>query len=129
MPSWIEYDPLTGIKETNVADDNDGNILVTKQQDVQPLLDRNAEARNTRAGDMGIKKGLWHYASIPITVQYELLKKGINIHRQEDHAKMFLELETNYPNLKTTNKKHLIGRKRSPKEESSIKPGPFLIVR
>lgn len=132
MQKWIEYDPKTGVRETNYASDDDEKVIVTKEEDVQPLLDRNLEIRNSRATDIGIKKGLWHYASIPITVQYELLKKGINIHRLEDHAKMFAEIEANYPKLKTTYKKHLLNLHRpsnSSKEESSTKPGPLLIVR
>src|SRR5687768_17121496 len=98
MQKWLEYDPVTGVQETNYASDDDNRLIVTKQEDVQPLLDRNAELRNSKATDIGIKKGLWHYASIPVTVQYELLKKGINIHRLEDHARMFAEIEANYPN-------------------------------
>lgn len=139
MDKWIEYDPHTGVRETNYATDEDDKVVVVKEQDVQPLLDRNAELRNTKATDIGIRKGLWHYARIPVTVQYELLKKGINIFRPEDDAKLFAELEANYPNLKTTNKKHLIrtpvGRtslaepKTSPSKESSTKHGPLLIVR
>lgn len=132
MQKWLEYDPLTGVQETNYASDDDNKVVVTKEQDVQPLLDRNAELRNSKATDIGIKKGLWHYASIPVTVQYELLKKGINIHRLEDHAKMFAIIESEYPYLKTTDKRHLLNSHRpsaTPKAEISTPRGPSLIVR
>jgi hypothetical protein len=134
MKKWVEYDPATGVRETNYASDDDDKIIVRKEQDVQGLLDRNLELRNTRATDIGIKKGLWHYASIPITVQYELLKKGLSIHRRQDWRAIYDEINKNYPHLKTTDKTHSLGPRYkklsdSSTPESSTKPGPLLIVR
>jgi len=132
MKTWREYDPYTGVTEINYASDDDDLVHVRREQDVQPLLDRNKEWANTGTKDVGIKKDLWHYASIPITVQYELLKKGINIHNPDDHKRMFEELNVNYPALKTTHKNHAIGSRKlkdSPKEESLTQPGPYVIVR
>lgn len=106
MSKWIEYDPDTGVTETNVADD-DGNVIVHKSQDVSGLLDHTAEARNTRATDQGIKNGLWHYCSIPLAVQYEMLTKhGVNIHKREHWPRMFDLVNKHYPYLKTTDKVH-----------------------
>ena len=132
MDKWVEYDAYTGVTEVNYSSDDDDNVVVQKFQDVQPLLDRNKEVANSGAADIGIKKGLWHYASIPVTVQYELLKKGINIHDPEDARRMFDEINRNYPHLKTTRKTHAIGLNRpksSPSAENSTPPGPYVIVR
>lgn len=99
---------------TNGADDyldlvEEGNNLtavVEHVQDVQPLIDRNRELINTGATDAGIKKGLWLYASIPLTVVVELRNKGINVYNREHRRRVFQEINTNYPYLKTTHKTH-----------------------
>lgn len=131
MKKWTEYDPETGITEIDYASDDDDKLVVQKIEDVEGLLDRNQELRNSGATDVGIKKGLWHVASIPVTVQYELLKKGINIFQKDDHRKMWEEINANYPYLKTTNKTHSLSKKRpsSRTKATSTKPGPSLIVR
>lgn len=129
MGKWYEKNPHTGIREVNEFQEESGKLVVTKTEDVEPLLDRNAELRATNATNIGIKKGLWLYASIPVTVQYELLKRGINIFRGEDRKKMFDVIESDYPYLKTTNKKHSYTRKLTSPKETSAPRGPSLIVR
>ena len=129
MSRWTEYDPLHGVQETNIADGETGQLIVHKVQDVEGLLDRNKAMQATGATDIGIKKGLWHYASIPLTVQYELLKKGINVHSRLDRAKLLDEINSNYPYLKTTTKTHSLRRKRSTTPETTTPPGPALIIR
>lgn len=127
MDKWQEYNPEHGVTEENTFTE-DGTLIVHKTQDVESLLDRNKELANSKATDIGIKKGLWHYASIPLTVQYELLKKGINITRKEDYKKALDEINANYPHLKTTHKTHSIGHKRLPSQETSTPRGPYVIV-
>lgn len=105
----FDHDPLTGVTELLEFEEGEGGQLkahVTSIQDVQPLLDRNKAWANTGAKDHGIKSGLWHYASIPLVVQMELLKKGININNRNHHKAMLAEINANYPYLKTTHKKH-----------------------
>jgi hypothetical protein len=126
---WIEKNPFNGTHEVSEFQEDTGKLVITKHEDVEPLLDHHAELRNTRATDIGIKKGLWHYASIPVTVQYDLLKRGINIFRAEDRKKMFDVINSEYPHLKTTHKTHSYKHRLTPKTETSPKPGPLLIVR
>ena len=107
MNKWIEYDPHTGVTETNYADEETGNVIVRKEQDVAPLLDANASLRNSGATDVGIKKGLWHYCSIPVPVQYEMLTKhGVNVQNRQHWPKVFDLVNKHYPYLKTTDKVH-----------------------
>ena len=54
----------------------------------------------------GIKNGYWLYAKIPPYVEHELLKKGINIHDQNNTKAILKEINENYPYLKTTTKHH-----------------------
>ena len=122
--SWQEYDPLTGVHETNVGHDWEDKVTVRKTQNVQGLLDRNAYLRNTGATDAGIKKGLWHYCSVPIVVQYELLSKyGLNIHNKNHTDRIFQVINRDYPYLKTTDKTHSRGLSPSASVTSSTKPG------
>lgn len=109
MTKWHDYDPNTGLHEINVSDDASDILTVHKYQDLTALLDRNAELRNTGATDGGIRKGLWHYASVPIGIQYELLAKyGLNFHNKNHTSRIFDVINRDYPLLKTTNKHHSI---------------------
>jgi hypothetical protein len=126
MSTWQEYDPFSGLQETNKADD-EGFVTVHKVQDVQSLLDRNAELRATGATDDGIKKGLWHYASIPLVVQYELLTKyGLNVHNKSHTDRVFDVINRDYPALKVTQKHHSRRRKGSLSQVRVTAPGKLL---
>jgi hypothetical protein len=129
MGKWVDYTPHNGLVETNDFDEMSGLLTVQKSEDVQPLLDRNAEIRNTRGADAGIKAGMALYASIPMTVQYELLKKGISVLNKHHRKRLLDEINQNYPYLKVTNKTHSLGLKKPKSGETSKPRGPFVIVR
>lgn len=129
MSKWVEYDAVEGVKEYNIADGETGVLTVHKVQDVEGLLERNKALANEGATNIGIKKGLWHYATIPLVVQYELLKRGINVHSKSDRAKLLDVLNSEYPHLKTTHKTHSLKRNRSTTKANTSNPGPLLIVR
>jgi hypothetical protein len=128
---WTEYDPYTGVTEINISRDDDDEVVTHRMQDVEPLLAVTAETRNTGAADAG-KKNMRLYCSIPVTTQYELLQKGINVFNPDHMPRVLQEINRNYPKLKYTDKTHEIGSRKplnSQKEESSTPPGPFVIVR
>ena len=126
---WVEYNPQTGVKETNVHVESEDTLIVRKEEDVTDFLDGTAAIRNSGATDIGIKKGFWHYCSIPLTVQYEMLTKhGVNVHNRNHWPKVFDLVNREYPFCKTTDKLHqfkgqgqvfgaqsLKGRRNSPK--------------
>ena len=125
---WTEYDAYTGVTEINVASDMDEEVTVHRVQDVQPLLDHTAEARNTKAADG--KNQVKLYCSIPPVVQYELLNKGINVFNPDHMPKVLAEINTNYRHLKYTDKTHALGSRRpssTVKQESLTPPGSLLI--
>jgi len=127
MAEWIEYDPFTGVRQDNVATE-DGDLIIKRSQDVSGLLDVASFVRNTGAADSGIKRGLWHYASIPMVVQYEMLTKyGVNIQKKEDTAKVFDLINEHYPYLKTTTKHHSVPRRATRKKGNSTSAGKYLI--
>jgi hypothetical protein len=136
---WTEYDPFTGIHETNIATET-GQIIVNKQQDVTALVDATRAIANSGATDIGIKKGLWHYCSIPLGVQYEMLSKyGVNVQNRNHWNKVFDLVNQHYPYLKTTHKTHAVKgqgkvfkatslkHRDSLKPETPTQPGSLLI--
>lgn len=135
---WQEYDPYTGVLEINDVSEDDYEIRTHRVQDVQPLLDKTQEARNTRSADRP-GKDLHLYCSIPMVIAYEMLKKGINVFNPDHMPRVLAEVDANYPKLKYTQKTHSLTPKRtatslskpqgSQTQETSEKPGPFVIVR
>ena len=107
MADFFDYDPLYGVKRTFDYDESVGDFHMRTEQDVEPLLRRNAEARAIGAYDSP-RRDLKFYASIPATVIMELRKKGIDIFRMDadQERRFFHEINTNYPLLKVTDKVH-----------------------
>jgi hypothetical protein len=125
MSKWVDYDPVTGLHETNQTHwDDDNKVIVNKVQDVGALLDRNQNMRNAGATDGGIKKGLWWYCSIPMVIQYELLSKyGLNIHNKNHTDRIFDVINRDYPALKVTDKHHSRTRTSASARATQPKPG------
>jgi len=108
MPEFVEYDPANGIKYE--VDTYDGKEYMRKTQDVQGLLDLNAERRNTGACDGAVKNNpsrMFHICDVPAVTWLQLKKEGYDLFSKDD--KMFWatikKIESDYPNLKTTNKR------------------------
>ncbi len=106
---FFKYDPVTGVTTFFDFDEDKGEAILTKHQDVRSVLDYAAEVRNSRVTEDEIKKDDYgiHYAVIPAIVEMELMKKGINIHDPNCTKRLLQELNSNYPWLKLTDKKHV----------------------
>ena len=99
---------MNGVTEYFSYDEDTGKSHITTVQDVQPLLDYNANLRNQGIKDVK-EKGtpmLRHYASVPMVVINEMLNKGINFFDKNDFARVIQEINVNYPWLKVTTKHH-----------------------
>lgn len=107
MPRFFDYNAHNG---TWIEDEvnEDGDIVFKTSQDVQPILDRAKEKRNSGQVDKGIKRGFWHYATIPPIVEMELRKKGINMYDPNQTKEVLKEINQNYPYLKNTDLTHNI---------------------
>lgn len=105
MPDFLSFDPTTGVRK--LFDYEDGKSIIRTEQDVQPLLERNLQARNENIYDSP-KATFRFYCSIPAVVQMELKKMGIDIYSKEPSMikRMFRVINTQYPYLKVTDKKH-----------------------
>ena len=86
--------------------EDDGKVVVKSSQDLEGHLKYTKELRDSesRTGAIGEFK---HYASIPMVIVEELMKKGINLlGGDKDQLKAAQrEIDTNYAYLKTTNLK------------------------
>lgn len=103
---------LLDINENGVAtytehDDNTDLTVVHTMQDCTDIVE--AAKREAISGfrDKGIAGHIKHYCYLPDVICMEMLKKGINMMnpREDDWKKFFVEIETNYPALKTTEMK------------------------
>lgn len=104
----FDHDPLTGLTQYFEYDSIEDKIHIHTQEDVGFFLDRMKDVRNDESiSQKGIKQGMWHYASIPATIVMEMRKKGIDVYKKEHHQRMLKEINTNYPYLKATTKKHV----------------------
>lgn len=104
---WFDYDEFTGATTYFDHDEIDDKTTLYTVQNVQGLLDRNKSIANQGLADQGIKENWWHYCDIPLTVELELRKKGIDISNPDHGKKMFEIINRDYPYLKLTTKKHV----------------------
>ena len=103
----ISYDPITG--ERCVMSFSNGQVHITNEQDVNPIMDYATELRNnTDYSRRGIKKDHWHYARIPNGVMLDMKQKhGVDMFTGKPDWKAVLRcINTHYPYLKTTGKTH-----------------------
>jgi hypothetical protein len=107
VAEFFSYDPLTGVKKMWDYDQQTDEAKFRDEQDVSPLLAHTREARNTRFYDGNREMRL--YCQIPPVVQQEFMRKGIDIYSKDPTMirRMFQEINSNYPWLKTTDKVHV----------------------
>ncbi len=111
MYESYEYDPLTGLIE-KYQENSDGTATVSyTQASYQPYLDTAAGFRNSGLTDDNWKKtGATLYAMIPWGVVLALGDKGIDVFNPNNAKRVFDEINSNYPHLKTTDKHHALVR-------------------
>jgi hypothetical protein len=111
------YDREAGVQTWHTYDPHTQETTIEVVQDAAPFLEINRAERNLEAGGaMGltgkdrkeIQRGWWHYARIPIGVQYVWLRDyGVDVYREE-HQKKVLKLlnSPDWKYLKTTDGTH-----------------------
>lgn len=105
MSIIFDHDPVTGVTTHWDYDPITDKIHLTYEQDVSKILDQIKEKRLT-SKSFGHVEEFAHYATIPTIVQMEMLKKGLDLADKNATKGIIREIETNYPLLKTTSKKH-----------------------
>lgn len=107
MSKFLDYNPTNGTWVETDYSAHEDKITITRKQDLQGVLDYAKANRNSGLNDkIGKDFFFSKYAIIPPTVQVELMRKGLDISKQEDLPGVFKELNTNYKHLKLTNLTH-----------------------
>lgn len=104
MPEFFEYDPHTGIRTDFDFNEATGDVILSRTQDVEALLDYNKRLANDGITDKGIKESWWLYAKIPPIFMLKMRAKGINVEDGRHIDRVIAEINTNYPLLKCTQK-------------------------
>jgi len=101
----LDYDPDTCV--AHYTHTHDDVVTLETKVDVEPMLARNLILRNEGVHDNHAKEPLHKYCDVDDVLLMSLYKKGINMLRptNSDWKKFFVEIETNYPYYKVTNKK------------------------
>lgn len=108
--TFFDYDPITGVTEY-YEETPDGKGHIHSVQDVEPIIDAAQRLRNEGGPDEAWKKtGASLYASIPMIVVHDMLKRGINVFDQNDLPRVIREVNTTYSKFKTTYKHHALKR-------------------
>ena len=105
----LDFDPLTRESVWMDYNDSDETVRIIHHQDVTPIIERNkAFANDDDKTKRGIKKGWWHYASIPNTLIVKWKQElGIDLFDRNDQKKvMKLLKQPEYKFLRTTSKVH-----------------------
>lgn len=107
MSEFFEFDAVTGIRTDLSWSEVDQQMTVIRTADVEPLLNyTKAMANDGDVSKRGIAESWWLYAKIPAIVILQLRAKGINVFDKNDEAKVFAEINSNFPDLKCTTGKH-----------------------
>jgi hypothetical protein len=104
----LDYDIDTGV--AYYTEQVDDTTTVSTQLDAGPMIEQNKLLRNEGVHDLPASAGFHKYCDMDDVLMLALLKKGINVNRMDqwseaDRRRFFMEIETNYPYYKVTNKK------------------------
>jgi hypothetical protein len=107
----ILFDQEASGLQTFVAEE-DGKDIFQYVQDVTPTLELAKElAKTDDHWREGMKREMVHAAFIPDVIIVEMMvKHGVSIYKKEDRNRVLNLLDTEYPHLKTVNKKLSYGR-------------------
>ncbi len=104
----FDYDPITGVAEY-FEETPDGKFHIHSFQNVTPIMDAAQRMRNEGGPDEAWKEtGCTMYASLPMIIVHDMLKRGINVFDQNDLPRVIKEVNTTYANFKTTHKHHAL---------------------
>lgn len=76
-PRLFDHDPLTGVTEYFVFDEDTGGFTIETQQDVEPLVEINKALYNDTGDYRRFGGELHRIASLPNVIVMELSKQGI----------------------------------------------------
>ncbi len=113
MAEFFDYNPDTGVTYSTDFDELTGTMYVHSSQDLTPLIERNKLYKTHNANDKVMGVEFFRYASVPPTVVVSLKRRGYNLFTKDQSELLKIRniLQTEYPDLITTNKKIYIPKK------------------
>lgn len=106
MSKFLDYNHHRGTWYEYEYDAQENKGIVSIKQDVQPVLDKAKDERNSGIND---KVGEFSkYAIIPAHVEVALRQRGINMYNPNQTKELLRVINKEYPYLKTTNLTHEI---------------------
>ncbi len=95
---WFHHDPI-----------EKKNTIAYEHHDLEPILDYAKALRSaTEYSKRGIKKGWWHYLTIPNIVIAKLrFEYGLDVWNKNHQKRIFEVINRDFPYLKTTDGKHV----------------------
>ena len=109
MKRLLDRNPLTGETVWHEYNASANATIITHEQDVSPLLEKNVIAANDDdKTKRGIKNDWWKYAVIPNIIAMKWKQeKGVDIFNRDHQQAMFKLLnDPEYRYLKATSKHH-----------------------
>jgi hypothetical protein len=107
MAKFVDVNPENGV--ATFEDMYDGRMQLHYRQDVEPVLELAKTERINGLTDYGIKEDIWLYARIPPVVILEMrFKHGVDIFKRDHLKKAFQLINSEYPHLKCTEKRHTL---------------------
>lgn len=106
----LDYDPVTGVRETFEYDPMNDLTIIHTEQDVEPYLELNKARQNELQDRRELLSDMSHYACIPnVIIQKWLVEEGINVFDKNHQKKVFQKLNSpEYRYLKSTTFTHNI---------------------
>lgn len=128
MPEFFDYNPETGVTYSTDFDEVSGTMYVHSSQDVSPLIERNKLYKTHNANDQIMGVDFFRYASIPPTVVVSLKRRGLNLFTKDQKELLRIRsiLQTEYPDLVTTNKKIYIPKKAKREPQAADGASPII---
>ncbi len=76
------FNPHTGVLTDVSAHEVEGKLVIRKQQDIEPYIERATMLRNNDDyWKQGVKQGWAHAATIPPITIVQLMKIGVNVYK------------------------------------------------
>lgn len=95
LTTWFEHDPVQDV------------VTLSYEQDLSGFLDVLKQKRNNEeATRQGIKKGMWHYATLPAAAIIALKAKGIDVFNPSHTKALLKAINQDFPACKVTAKHH-----------------------
>jgi len=99
---YQEWSP-GGVRHQAHVDNENGDLIIHRLQDVAPVLEYNKFLRSLGADHYKGEDGnMWHYARVPIAVLEQLIQKygAEKVLGEDVDNEVIKEIERNYPYLK-----------------------------